>query len=331
MNSSPQKILQITGLLSFVLVLGIVGYQVLEGWTFFDSLYMTVITLATVGYAEVRPLTTEGRVFTVFLIFSGMGVLLYGVTELTSFVVEGEMTGYLRRRTMKKKVKKLSRHYILCGWGLKGRHVYEELIKTGRPCVIIENNIQKAERLREQKAMVLEGDATQDAVLMEAGINRAAGLVTTLPSDKDNLFVVITARGLNPDLRIVSKIDDNSAKLKFIRSGADSVVSGNNIVGLRLASEMVRPDAVNFLDSMLRDSSTLRVEDIKVGKESSYLGRTFEECPPIQDSQVLVFSLKHDGAYVFNPSPTTRFESGDALVVIGYPEQITKIRRVLTS
>ncbi len=329
MTSTPRKILQIAGLVVFILCTGIVGYHLLEGWPWFDALYMTVITMATVGYSEIHPLSFPGRVFTIFLIFGGMGILLYGVTEMTAFVVEGEMTGYLRRRNMKKRIGKLSHHYILCGWGLKGEHVLDELLRTKRDCVVVENDGEKISRLNERNIMVIEGDATQDDVLRAAGIEQAAGLVATLPTDKDNLFVVITARGLNAQMRIVAKVDDIKAKEKFLRSGANATVSGNHIGGLRLASELVRPDTVNFLDTMLRDNSALRVEDVRVGDKSKYLGKTIKQCDPLNDSQILLFSLKRAGTFQFHPPLGTALAEGDILIVIGIPEQIARLRSSL--
>jgi voltage-gated potassium channel len=230
---------------------------------------------------------------------------------------------------MKRRIKKFKDHFILCGWGLKGEHVYDELIRTRRQCVVVEVDREKTLRLRDRDADVVEGDSTKDEVLVAAGITKAAGLVTTLPTDKDNLFVVITARGLNPSMRIVAKIDDLNSKEKFTRSGADAVVSGNYIGGLRLASELIRPDAVNFLDTMLRDNSALRVEDIRVGERSKYQDKTLEECAPLNDSRILLFSLKHDGVFSFNPPKETKLEKGDSLVVIGFPDQLTTLRTSL--
>ncbi|MEX2115314.1 MAG: potassium channel protein [Bacteroidota bacterium] len=329
MTSTPRKLLQISSVVVLILCSGVLGYHIIEGWTFFDALYMTVITLATVGYGEVHSLSQAGRIFTVFLIFGGMGILLYSVTEMTAFFVEGEMTGYLRRRKMKQRITRLSDHFILCGWGLKGEHVYDELTRTRRHCVVVEIDPAKIERLRDRNAYVVEGDSTKDEVLMAAGIARASGLVTTLPTDKDNLFVVITARGMNSSMRIVAKIDDLSSKEKFIRSGANAVVSGNYIGGLRLASELIRPDTVNFLDTMLRDNSTLRVEDIHVGEHSKYVDKPIEECLPLNDSKILLFSIKHAGAFSFNPSKKTKIERGDTLVVIGFPDQLLALRSSL--
>lgn len=329
MTSTPRKLIQISSVVFLILCSGVLGYRLIEGWTLFDSLYMTVITLATVGYGEIHPLSHAGRLFTVFLIFGGMGILLYGVTEMTAFFVEGEMTGYLRRRKMKQRISKLSNHFILCGWGLKGKHVYDELVRTRRQCVVVDLDPGKTEQLREIDAYVVEGDSTSDEVLLSAGIVKAAGLATTLPTDKDNLFVVITARGLNPNMRIVAKIDDLNSKGKFMRSGANACVSGNFIGGLRLASELIRPDTVSFLDTMLRDNSALRVEDILVGEQSKYLDKSLEECMPLNDPRVLLFSIKHGEEFSFNPSKKTKMEKGDTLVVIGFPDQLSALRATL--
>lgn len=329
MNFTPLRIFQIGGTLILIFVAGIAGYHIIEGWGWFDALYMTVITLATVGYGEVHPLSFAGRVFTIFLIFSGMGILLYGVTELTAFLVEGEMTGYLRRTKMKRMIEKLTNHYILCGWGLKGSHVLTELERTKRKCVVIEIDAPKVDALSKRGTLVIEGDATQDTILTAAGIERAAGLVTTLPNDKDNLFVVISARGMNRRLRIVAKVDDLDAREKFLRSGADTTVSSNFIGGMRMVSELVRPDAVNFLDTMLRDNSSLRVEDVRVGRKAQYLGKTLKQCLPLSDSRVLLFSVRKDGKDHFNPPDSTPIAEGDVLIVIGVPEQIALLRTAL--
>lgn len=330
-HEAPRKLLYIIGLLFFITTAGSLGYHLIEGWPFFDALYMTIITLATVGYGETHPLSPAGRTFTMFLIMGGMGFILYSITEATAFLVEGEMSGYLRRRRMNTAISKLSGHFILCGYGLKGHHILDELVRTRRKCVVVENNSEKVRKLLERNVLVVEGDATDDATLKAAGIERAAGLVAALPTDKDNLFVVITARGLNKTMRIVAKVDDLGAREKFIRSGADSVVSANFIGGMRMASELIRPDTVTFLDSMLRDQSDLRVEDVRVAPSSMYAGKKLKECVPLHNSHVLLFSVKHGDGYEFNPSPDTVIHAGDTLVVIGYPEQVSTVREAFQS
>lgn len=324
-----KEALYLLGVLTSVLFLGALGYHLIEGWHWFDALYMTVITLATVGYGEIHPLTTPGRVFTIFLIMGGMGIILYAVTEVTAFIVEGEMTGFIRRRRMQKTVGKLSNHYIICGAGKTGLHVVEELVRTKRTYVVIEHDPERLEKLTDRGYTVLQGDATEDSVLQQAGIGRAAGLVTTLLNDKDNLFVVITARGLNPKLRIVSKITELDSREKFLRNGADSAVSANYIGGLRMASELIRPDAVSFLDTMLRDNSGLRVEDITVGPSTRYGGMTLSHCDVLQKHGILLVSMKHNGETQFNPVHQTKLHAGDSLIVIGTPDQLQAARQAL--
>jgi voltage-gated potassium channel len=328
MDDTIRRAFQLFGLMVFILVAGVLGYHSIEGWSLFDSLYMTVITLGTVGYGETHPLSHYGRVFTIFLIMGGMSILFYALTEITTFVVEGEMTGILRRRRMNRQIDKLSNHYILCGAGKSGEHVLHELQKTHRTCVVVEHDHEKVRKLIDEKVPVIEGDATEDHVLKSAGIERASGLVSSLPNDKDNLFVVITARGLNSKLRIVSKVEELSSRDKFLRSGADTAVSANFIGGMRMASELVRPLTVNFLDSMLRGNSTLRVEEVAIGPSSPYAGSTIIGCEPIPSSGVVLLSLKHANkeGYRFNPPKETHLHAGDTLIVVGDHRQVEKLR-----
>ncbi|MBI3004335.1 MAG: potassium channel protein [Ignavibacteriales bacterium] len=321
-----KRAMQLVGLLVLILVAGVLGYHFIEGWSFFDSLYMTVITLATVGYGETHPLSLPGRVFTITLIMGGMGIILTALTEITVFVVEGEMTGFLRRRRMNQLIEKLSGHYILCGSGKTGQHVLQELLRTKRKCVVIESDPEKIKKLSDEKVLVIEGDATEDEILTGAGISRAAGIVTTLPTDRDNLFVVITARGMNSRLRIISQIEEVGARDKFLRSGANAAISSNYIGGLRMASELIRPQTTNFLDTMLRDNSALRVDEVVVGQSSKHAGKSLESFDELHASGVVLLSLIRNGSYQFNPRPDTKLQSGDTLIMIGNPEQINAVR-----
>lgn len=331
MERTVRRAYQLSGLLLFILCAGVLGYHYIEGWSLFDSLYMTVITLATVGYGETHPLTITGRAFTIFLILGGMSIIFYALTEITTFVVEGEMTGIIRRRRMNRQISKLKNHYILCGAGRSGSHVLDELRKTGRNCVVIEKDPVKVRHLLNEQVPVIEGEATEDHVLKSAGIARATGLVSALPSDKDNLFVVITARGLNPSLRIVSKVEEIAARDKFLRSGADTAVSANFIGGMRMASELIRPATVSFLDSMLYGTPSLRVDEVTIPPTSKYVGATLSKCEAVRLSGVVLVSLKDDSkaGFRFNPPPETRLKSGDTLIVVGDRTQIDLLRKGL--
>ncbi len=332
MNAARNS-LQIIFLLLLILIAGTLGYHFIEGWSLFDSLYMSVITLATVGYSETHPLTIPGRVFTIFLILGGMGIILYGISEITQFIVQGGIGGILRRRKMERTIKKISHHYILCGAGKNGHYVLEELIRTKRKVVAVEKDPKKVQSLINRGIPTIEGDASSDNVLRSAGIDRAIGLVSTLPEDKDNLFVVITARGLNPNLRIVAKVDDIEVREKFFRSGANSAVSAPYIGGLRMASELIRPDTTTFLDSMMRDSSALRVDEVKIGSTTSYRGKTIESCDVLSSSDVVLVSMRRgtdERDFIFNPPPNTIINTGDTLIVIGNPEQLEILRAKLS-
>ena len=326
-----REAIRVISLLGSILLVGVVGYHLIERWSIFDSLYMTVITLATVGYGETHPLSTAGRVFTMLLILGGMGVILYGVSRITSFIVEGEMSGILRRRRMNRTISHLSNHYIVCGWGNTGSYAVDELYRTRRSCVVVEKDPAKVKQLMEKEMMYVEGDATNDDTLLAAGIQRAAGLISTLESDTSNMFVVITARGLNQDFRIVSKINDISSRDKFIRGGANIVISSDFIGGLRMVSELVRPGATGFLDSMLRDNSALRVEDVQVDSRSRFVKKPLSSCDMFSKAGVLVVSIKHGDSFHFNPSPSMLLEAGDTLVVIGNPEQLESVRSLLNA
>ena len=331
--NTARNALQIISLLLLILLAGTLGYHFIEGWSLFDALYMTVITLATVGYGETHPLSTAGRVFTLFLILGGMGIILFGVSELTQFIVQGDIGGILRRRNMERTIKKISNHYILCGAGKNGHYVLEELIRTKRKVVAVEKDPKKVQALIDRGIPTIEGDASHDNILRSAGIDRALGLVSTLPEDKDNLFVVITARGLNPDLRIVAKVDDVEVREKFFRSGANSAVSAASIGGLRMASELIRPDTTTFLDSMMRDNSSMRVDEVKVGATTHYRGRSINQCDVLASSDIVLVSMRRGSAkrdFIFNPPPNTIMNTGDTLILIGNPEQLELLREKLS-
>jgi len=331
--NTARNALQIISLLLLILLAGTLGYHFIEGWSLFDALYMTVITLATVGYGETHPLSIAGRVFTLFLILGGMGIILFGVSELTQFIVQGGIGGILRRRNMERTIKKISNHYILCGAGKNGHYVLEELIRTKRKVVAVEKDPKKVQALIDRGIPTIEGDASNDNILRSAGIDRALGLVSTLPEDKDNLFVVITARGLNPDLRIVAKVDDVEVREKFFRSGANSAVSAASIGGLRMASELIRPDTTTFLDSMMRDNSSMRVDEVKVGATTHYRGRSINQCDVLASSDIVLVSMRRGSAqrdFIFNPPPNTIMNTGDTLILIGNPEQLELLREKLS-
>jgi voltage-gated potassium channel len=316
-----------------ILMGGTTAFMLVEGWPFFDALYMTVITISTVGFGEVHPLGTGGRLVAIGLILAGTGSLAYGLSVATAFIVEGELKDILGKRRMEKALAQLSGHVIVCGGGETGKHIVEELLKTRTPCAVIEQDPARSKLLeRFGEIPVVEGDATDGDVLSRARIAAAHGLITTLPSDKDNLFVILTARELNPKLRIVSRVIAYESEPKLRKAGADAVVSSNQIGGMRMASAMIRPHVVSFLDSMLRDpSGVLRVGEAEVGPDSPLVGKTLGEVDFHNRVGLLIIAKRQGphGEYVYNPRAAVRLAVGDVLIVCGEPGQIEALREVV--
>lgn len=315
--------------LLIVLITGTTGYAVIEGWSFVDAFYMVVITLASVGFMEVHPLSTAGRIFTMLLILCGSGILIYAISIITAFIVEGELTDILRRKKMNREIEALSNHFIVCGAGQTARYVIEELHITKRPFVVIEKDETRIQDLMNQNILCLQGDASHDAILLLAGVERAKGFLTALQTDAENLFVVITARRLNPGLRVISRAVEEESEQKLKLAGADSVVLPKSIGGLRMVSEMIRPSVVTFLDVMLRvKDRTIRVEEIKIPAGSVLEGKSIEETGLREVSGITFVAIADDRRekYAFNPPRSTVLKAGDVLIIMGDVEQISKIQ-----
>ncbi len=258
-------------LLVLVMLIGTVGFVFIEGWRPLDALYMTTITLSTVGFQEVHPLSPAGRIFTIFLIISGLGIFIFGVSAVGSFIAEGQLSGLVRRRRMENRIQGMSNHFIVCGMDETGQRIIEEFQRAHAPFVVIERDKEKIEKFNvSPEIVVLEGDATEDEVLIKAGIERAQGLVTALALDTDNLFVVISARHINPQLRIVAQATDEANLYKMKKAGANNVISPNSIGGFRMASIMLRPTVVSFLDVMTSGDPdvSLRMEEVTIPPDS---------------------------------------------------------------
>jgi voltage-gated potassium channel len=331
-----QRVVVVLVALGGIMASGTLGYMLIEGWSAFDALYMTVITLATVGYGEIHPLSTAGRIHTIALILIGFGVVAYGLSTVTAFLVEGQLTDILGKRKMERKIKSLRDHVILAGAGETGKHVAEELLKTATPYVVIERDPTQAATLaRVGEVLYVIGDATDSVVLQQARIESARGLITSIPSDKDNLFVILTARELNPALRIVSRVIAEESRHKLLKAGADAVVSSNLIGGLRMASEMLRPHVVSFLDAMLRETmgTPMRVEEVQIPPDSPWVGRTLEAVQIREKVGVVVFGLREaaTGKYLFNLAPTFRLGAGDVLIGCADRDQLDSLYRLVSS
>jgi len=313
---------------------GSIGYYILFGGKpkFMDCIFMTVISLTSVGYGEILQVTGNAyaQIFTMILITFGMGILLYGISSMTALLVEGDLSGILRKKQMNKQIKKLNNHYIVCGGGETGCPLVEELVKNREQVVLIEldeKNIERCSRIK--NLLYVKGDATDDQNLLAAGIERAAGIIIALPSDKDNLYITMTARMLNKKIRIISKMINQKLMPKLKKAGANSVVSPNVIGALRMASEMIRPAAVDFLDSMLRSrKQDLRIHQITVSADSSAVGKKISESGIKDKFNLLVLGAKQNSEEIeFNPSPSQVLKEGTTLIVMGNVDDIARARK----
>jgi voltage-gated potassium channel len=316
--------------LATIAVFGTVGYWFVGSgkYSLVDCLYMTFITVTTIGYGEIIDMSGNpwGRIFTMFVAFSGIGVLTFMFSNVTAFIVAGEMTDAFRRRKMEKIISGLSQHYIVCGVGDVGLRVMEELAETKRSFMIIDNNKMKIEKAREtfEDCPFLEGDATDDDLLYTAMIKEAKGLFAITGDDNKNLVICLTAKQLNPKLRVVARCHDlkNAGKIK--KAGADAVVSPTFIGGLRMASEMVRSTVVSFLDTMLRDrEKNLRVEEIVI--PDSLSGKSLSALNLIEYPNILLMAVKTGKDWVYNPPSGYVLKSQDILVFMATPEELKKL------
>lgn len=314
-------------LLCFVLAFGTAGYMILENMSFIDALYMTVITLATVGFKEVKELDDPGKIFTIFLIFCGFGVFTYGVTSGAKIIIEGEIKDVYQKRKKKKRIKQLEKHYIVCGFGRMGSIIARELKANNVDIVIIE---KEKVNIPEDDFLYIEGDATHDDTLKAAGVERAKGLITVLPSDAENLYVVLSARELNPNLFIVARAVEKEAEAKLKRAGADRVVSPYLIGGLRIAHTVLRPTVVDFLEFATRSEHIeIQIEEIEVYSSSSLVGKTIAQSGIGRDIGVIIIGIKRaDGTMKFNPTSQTLIKEGDTLIVIGQTDKLSLLEKV---
>ncbi|HBG92951.1 MAG TPA: potassium channel protein [Nitrospiraceae bacterium] len=297
--------------------------MLIEGWGCLDSLYMTVITIASVGYKEIHDLSANGRIFTIILIISGVGSVTYALTTIAKIVVEGEIQEVFGRKRLEKKIKELKGHYIVCGYGRMGRIICRELKEKDIKFVVIEKRPDTFESAEE--TLVLKGDATKDENLKEAGIEKAKGLISVLPTDAENLFVVLSARELNPKLFIVARAGEEGSEQKLLRAGADRVVSPYHIGGLRIAHTVLKPAVVDFIEFATKSGNIdLQMEEITVQHNSKLAGLTLDECGIGRDLGIIVVAIKKvSGDMKFNPTFRTSIEAGDTLIALG---EISKLR-----
>jgi voltage-gated potassium channel len=315
-----------------VVIGGVAGYMLIEGWTLSDSLYMTMITLTTVGFTEVHPLSEPGRHFTIlFLIFS-IGTVGYSITTVITFLFEGQFAHAMKERKMEKKIKRIRDHYIICGCGDIGREVALEFQRVGKKFVVVDKNPSASELGSDSSIPFVAGDAVEESVLKEAGIDRAKGLIAALPEDTGNVFVALTARQMNPSLKIVSKASDELTKRKMLKAGADRVIAPYQIAGRRIASTILRPSVVNFLDVFVDGGDvTMRIEEFRIDRSSRLAGKSLRDANIGQHTGAVVLGImSENGEARTNPSGSTnlssiRIQEDDVLIAMGSDDHLKSL------
>ncbi len=311
-----------------IVAIGVIGYRVIEGWTFIDALYMTIITITTVGFAEVHPLSEAGKIFSIFIIIGGVGGALYTLTAMVQYILEGQFGITMGRRRMKAKIAKLKGHFILCGYGRVGQEIARTFSEEGASFIIIENNDERTAKAEKDGYPYLLADATSDEVLKEAGIERAKGLVAALGSDANNTFITLSARGLQPDLFIESRSSSEEAEVKLKRAGADRVISPHIIGGRRMAMLALRPAVVDFIDTVTyHPGGELQLENVDVASGSPLVGQTMGQVRSRVGITVLAMRKK-SGKLMTNPPGKETIEDGDRLIVIGTKKRLAALEGI---
>jgi len=322
----PQKRLR-RGLiiLGSIIAAGTIGYMLIEGWSPLDAIYMTMITISTVGYGEVNPLSHSGRIFSILLIAGGVGGGFFVLTGFIQYVIEGRLGTTFWRRQMKAKIAKLKNHFILCGYGRVGEEIASTFKDEGIPFVVIDSRPDSIAMAEAQGYLCLSGDATSDKVMIEAGIERARGLVAAVGSDANNTYITLSARGLRPDLFIEARASNREAETKLKRAGADRIVSPSSIGARRMAMLALRPGVVDFIDTVTyRRGQELQMENLAVSNDSPLVGLTIEAIHKRVKTAILAINKK-SGRLIPNPPDDTTIEAEDRLIIMGTPKQLTAL------
>ncbi|HHD56579.1 MAG TPA: potassium channel protein [Desulfobulbaceae bacterium] len=317
-------------LILFIVIIfgGTFGYMLLENTTFWDGMYLTIITIATVGYGDMVPIHPAGKVFTIFLVFAGAGLVMYTFGKITEVMVEGGLQKILERRKMDKKIARLHDHYIICGFGRIGDVICEILADAGRPFVVIERDEEVLKELDNLGYIAVAGEAAEDDILLAAGIERASGLIAVVSTDADNLFITLTARGLNPKLFILARSSGSrGTRTKLLRAGASKVISPYYIGARRMAQLILRPTVTDFIDlAMYAGELGLKLEEILVSENASFVNKNLMDTGIRKRHDVIVVAVKREGGeMLFNPKPDTMIMPGDIMIVLGESDHINAL------
>jgi voltage-gated potassium channel len=306
--------------------LGAVGFSVIEGWSILDSLYVATQTVTTVGYGDLTPATRNGRIFSTVFMLAAVGVVLYALTSAVQGIVQSELVATFGQRRLSRKMSKLRDHFIICGAGRVGSHLIRGLLGGAETFIVIEKDQQKVAELLDLGVIVLVRDATLEESLREAGVEHARGLAACLPDDADNVYVVLTARDLNPQLHIVARAAEEQAESKLIRAGANRVVAPTIIGGHRMAMALTKPAVHDFLGSITANKLELAFEQLEVGPASELAGRRLSETNIRSELDIVVVSIRRShGQILFNPGGEALIEIGDILIAIGHAESLMKL------
>lgn len=312
--------------LAVAITFGTLGFHLIEGWSLTDSLYVTVQTVTTVGYGDITPQSSRGRVFATIFMIMGVGTVAYALSSAIQTIVQSEMVAAFGARRRYREMNKLRQHFIICGAGRVGSHIIRDIERAGSPFVVIEKNAQKVSALAERGVFVLVRDATLEETLREAGVERARGLVACLPDDAENVYVVLTARDLNRDLHIVARAVEEQAEAKLIRAGANRVVAPTLIGSHRMAQALMKPAVHDFIDSITEANPDLELEQVEVKPASPLAGRKLRFTNIRSELDIVIVSIRRrSGQVLFNPTGDTIIESGDVLIAIGRLDSLARL------
>ena len=312
-----------------LIVIGTVGFHFIEGWDILGSFYTTVMTLTTVGYGDFAPGTQAGRLFTVVLVIFGVGTMLYTVGLVAQIMVEGRLMNLMGREKMETIIEKMSNHYIICGCGRIGMLIARELAAEKVPFVVVDNRPGVIQRLQEEGLVFFQGDATHDKCLIDAGIKRARGIVCVLPTDAQNLYVILTAKELNPDIWVLARSEEEQSERRLLRAGADRVISPYTLGGNRMAMAILRPAMLDFIEiTTRRQSLELRMDELSVCEGSPLIGKSLEQSEIRQRYGLIIVAVKKDsGKMIFNPLASYVIENGDKLIALGEEDNVSTLSK----
>ena len=327
-----EKILKGFLALAVILCVGTSGYMIIEGWSFLDSLYMTAITITTVGYREISPPSPIGMIFTILIAFSGIGTIFYFLSLIAQAMFEIQLTAIIERRKLGSLMRAMKDHYIICGFGRLGKTICRELHSNRVPFVVIENRPDMVQVLEHENTPYIIGDATNEEILTEAGIEKAKGLVSVVASDADNVFITMSAKGLNPSLYVLARAEEEQTEKKLLRAGATRVVMPYRIGAQKMAHIIVKPAVSDFLELTVHNRRIgLEMEELEVSENSPLNGLTLIDSGIRQEMDVIIVAIrKRGGEMRFNPSSKAVIEAGDTLIALGKSEDITKLAKVLS-